>query len=123
MLMMTPRQNADLALAQKVVESDADSLHRLATNGQRPLLGLVPGASQARPANPRSALQEACVCSYLLYPLATGGPCHLLSLCLVQPLSLPFAGSRQCVSVVRLVTRRAAGRRQLRCHTAVKIVS
>ena len=49
MLMMTPRQNADLALAQKVVESDADSLHRLATNGQRPLLGLVPGASQACP--------------------------------------------------------------------------
>ena len=46
MLMMNPRQNADLALAQRVVDSDGDSLHRLAANGSRPLLGLVPGATQ-----------------------------------------------------------------------------
>ena len=69
MLMMTPRQNADLALAQKVVESDADSLHRLATNGQRPLLGLVPGASQVC-SNTRKTLHKRCVCCIARPPVA-----------------------------------------------------
>ncbi len=71
MLMMTPRQNADLALAQKVVESDGDSLHRLAANGSRPLLGLVPGAAQVTPQNPQINLiltpdPDSCCSSVML---------------------------------------------------------
>ena len=44
MLMMTPAQDADLAVAQQAVEDASDSLRQHVLPGARQLLGLVPGA-------------------------------------------------------------------------------